>query len=80
MVEKTCHVTERQPVRHRLVFNHTQICFNGRPHPGQAQTLIWPSATLSHPMGEGQEGELFAVFLKNTAIGLAGQSFAKRKT
>jgi hypothetical protein len=49
------------------------------PHPGQNHSLTRSATTLSHLMGEGQEGETSAAFLKIRATGFAGQLSANQK-
>jgi hypothetical protein len=44
----------------------------------QTHSLTRSSTTLSHPMGEGQEGESFAAPWKIYMTGLAGRSSAKQ--
>src|SRR5881394_1532098 len=51
--------------------------FHVRPHPGQAQSLTRPSATLSHPMGEGQRGRITCRLTRKPATGFAGRLSAK---
>jgi hypothetical protein len=57
-----------------------EISDDVRPHPGQPHSLTRPAATLSHPMGEGKEGESIATSLKIYTTGLAGRSSAKPET
>jgi hypothetical protein len=46
--------------------------FDARPHLNPIHTLTRPAATLSHPMGEGQERILtFPAFFENTRVGIS---------
>ena len=56
-VRASVKLTSAIPAHIRRYHQPRVRLMNDRPHPGQAQTLTRPAATLSHPMGEGKEKE-----------------------
>jgi hypothetical protein len=70
----------RKDAKTQSIFEPGRNGFQARPHPNQIHTLTRPAATLSHPMGEGQERIFtFPASLEIPAMGSARPATGKSK-